>query len=504
MQTFVKLMLRLTTNVATSPAWRRRSSSATRVSAWKSRPPHSARTSASATETSSPSSARPRMRRTSADAQSSVRLPVAPVLMGFLYEAVGVDQRTDTRAQPLGQELRTRRVLGVDGEALAEREAEALGRAPELGDQRPGRFRIDVVDGERRDATPVVEAGGHQSRVHAGRKVRRRLDVDVGTEDEPRDGEGAQQIVERRLGMRVHRNARLGPEVLDDDFLHVAVALAEVANRAQRVHALARRLTDADEQPGGEGDLELARQLDGPQAAGRHLVGRVVVGEPRSEQPLGHALQHEAHAHADLAQRREIALAHHPGVDVGEERRLGQGELADGPQVAERRAVTVTAQELALDGEARLRLVTQREEGFLRSEPPARLNERHHFVGRHRVRARLARIATERAVAAIIAAEGGERHEDLLRKRHRPPPATIAHVPGASEELVEPRAGDVDQPAGFAVRDHFRPTLGRTSWAKRSRDANAALTSGRTGSPAVTYSRVMRSASATTTDSECE
>src|SRR5439155_20280603 len=97
------------------------------------------------------------MRRTSGEAQSGVRLPVAPVLMGFLDETVGVDQCAYARAQPLGQELRTHGVLGVDGEALAEREAEALGGVPELRDQRPGRFGIDVVDGQRRDAAPVVE-----------------------------------------------------------------------------------------------------------------------------------------------------------------------------------------------------------------------------------------------------------------------------------------------------------------------------------------------------------
>src|SRR3989442_8313561 len=118
MQTFVKLMLRFTTNVATSPTWRRRSSSATRVSAWTSRPPHSASRIASATDTSSPSRARPRTRRTSVEAQSSVKpgklpLPVAPVLMGFLYEAVGVDERTDAWAEALGQELRARLVTEI-------------------------------------------------------------------------------------------------------------------------------------------------------------------------------------------------------------------------------------------------------------------------------------------------------------------------------------------------------------------------------------------------------
>src|SRR5947209_10530648 len=230
MQTFVKLTLRFTTNVTTSPACRRRSSSATSVNAWTSRPLASASSIASATETSSPSSARESTRRTSAEAQSSVMpgtlpLPGAPVLMSFLYQTVGVDQRADAGTQALGQELRARCIFGVDGETFAERVAEALGRTPQLGDQRPRRFRIDVVDRQRRDPAPVVETGGEQSRIDTRREVRRRLDVDVGAEHEPRHGQRAQHVVESRLGLPVHGNTRLGPEVLDDDFLHVAVAL---------------------------------------------------------------------------------------------------------------------------------------------------------------------------------------------------------------------------------------------------------------------------------------
>src|SRR5262249_57105647 len=103
-----------------APARRRRSSSATSVSAWTSRPLASASSSASATETSSPSSARASTRRTSAEAQSSVKpgtlpLPGAPVLMSFLYQTVGVDQRADAGTQALAQELRPRAAFPAHG-----------------------------------------------------------------------------------------------------------------------------------------------------------------------------------------------------------------------------------------------------------------------------------------------------------------------------------------------------------------------------------------------------
>src|SRR5262245_57495652 len=168
MHTFVKLMLRLTTYVTTSPACRRLSSSATRVSAWKSRPSVAVSAIPSSIETSCPSSARTRIGRTSRETQSSEpsKLPAAPAFMGFLDESALVDQGLHARAQALVQALGARRELGIDRQTLAQDEALALGRAPELGDQRPRFLGVDVIEGERRDAAPVVEARCEQPRIH--------------------------------------------------------------------------------------------------------------------------------------------------------------------------------------------------------------------------------------------------------------------------------------------------------------------------------------------------
>src|SRR5213592_4194599 len=262
MQTLVKLMLRLTTYVTTSPTCRRRISSATSVMA-------------SSGESSEPSRMPVRMRRTSRDAPSRTaeRLPAAPVLMGFLHKAVAVDEGRDARASRLVQELRAFRELGIDRETLAEDEAHALGGTAELRDQRPRLLGVDVVGRERRDAAPVVEPRGQEAGVDPRREVRRRLDVHVGSEQEPADGDRAEQVPERRLGVVPHRNARLRAEVLDDDFLEVTVPLLKVANRRERVHPLARCLTDADENACRERDRELARERDRAQAPRRHLVG---------------------------------------------------------------------------------------------------------------------------------------------------------------------------------------------------------------------------------------
>src|SRR5437870_2666128 len=81
------------------------------------------------------------------------------------------------------------------------------------------------------------------------------------------------------------------------------------------------------------------------------------------------------------------------GMRVRQERRLRERERAHRTEIAERRAMAVTAQELAMGGKQRLRLVAEREQRFLRAEPRAGLCERDDFLGRHRVCAGFARIA---------------------------------------------------------------------------------------------------------------
>jgi len=360
----------------------------------------------SSTDTSWPSSALARIGRISRETQSSDA-------RRFLDETALVDQGRDARPKALVQELGARRELRIDREALAQDEALALGRAPELGDQRPRFLGVDVVEREGRDPAPVVESGRQQARIGARRKIRRRLDVHVRPEDEPRHGEGPEQVVEGWLGRVPHRDPRLGAEVLDDDLLDVPVPLVEVADRDERVHALPGRLADADEQARRERDAELPGERDRPDPPRGHLVRRTVVGHTALEEPVRESLEHQPHAHVDLTQRGQVTLGHDAGVRVRQQGRFLQNGLAHGVQVRQRRTVAVPSEELAMRREQRLRFVAEREEGFFGAEPAARLGERHDLVRRHRVGARLARVAAERAVAAVVAAEGRQGHEDL-------------------------------------------------------------------------------------------
>src|SRR5262250_669879 len=114
--------------------------------------------------------------------------------------------------------------------------------------------------------------------------------------------------------MIAHGNARLAAEVLDDDFLDVPVLLVEIPNRDERLDPLGCRLADPDQDAGREGDRELAGQRNGAKAPGGYLVRCAVVGQPGTEQALRERLEHDAHAYVDLAQRREVALAHEARV----------------------------------------------------------------------------------------------------------------------------------------------------------------------------------------------
>src|SRR3990167_5796057 len=146
--------------------------------------------------------------------------------------------------------------------------------------------------------------------------------------------------------------------------------------------------------------------------------------------------------------------------------------------------MAVPPQHLTVLGEARLGLVPEREQRLLGAEPPTRLREGHDLVGRERARAGLARIAPEGAVAAVVAAERGEGHEDLGREGHGTAAAAVAHLAGARAELGEALGRRLDQRARLRVRDHarLRGSRARTASAKRSMFASTARRSGTVGS----------------------
>src|SRR5262252_8713564 len=151
--------------------------------------------------------------------------------------------------------------------------------------------------------------------------------------------------------------------------------------------------------------------------------------------------------------------------------------------------MAVPAEEFAMPGEERLRLVAEGEQRLLRAQARAGLGQRHDLVRLHRVSTCLARVTAKGAVAAVVAAERGQRHEDLRRESGRAAAAPVAQLAGLEQELRECRRRRVDERARVLMRDHARrfavfffeasfealrddaadrESFGRTSLAKRS------------------------------------
>ena len=167
-------------------------------------------------------------------------------------------------------------VLGVDREARREREALGLGDLAQPVERGPRPLGVHVVGRHRRHTAPVVDACVEQHPEVVG-EVRRRLDVDLGREDDAGHGDRPEVLVARARGGEVHRGAGLRQEVLDDHLLHVAVLAMGRRDRLERDDAVGSGLADADEDAGREGDLEDARGVERRETSLWRLVGRAAV-----------------------------------------------------------------------------------------------------------------------------------------------------------------------------------------------------------------------------------
>ena len=124
-------------------------------------------------------------------------------------------------------------------------------------------------------------------------------------------------LVQRRLGRIGHARAGLGAEVLDDDFLDVAVALVDVADGQQRLDALGARLADADQEPVVNGTRARPAASSVARRTAGVLSGEPKCGPPRSRQRVGRRLQHDALRDGDLRSRRSQPSSMTPGLRCG-------------------------------------------------------------------------------------------------------------------------------------------------------------------------------------------
>jgi hypothetical protein len=178
----------------------------------------------------------------------------------------------------------------------------------------------------------------------------------------------------------LHRGARLRAEVLDDDLLEMVVAAVELADREERLSALAWGLADADEDAGRERDGQATGVLDRPQAHGRLLVGRAEVRSAPGGQPLGRRLQHQPHRGAHVLESGHLLPGHDARIQVRQQARLLDHSDRDRAKVLERRPVAALGEPCPCDRIAVLRPVAEREQRLLAAGPPARVGDGHDLL----------------------------------------------------------------------------------------------------------------------------
>ena len=298
--------------------------------------------------------------------------------------AVRAHQRGDGRPHLAGEvRIGPRRELRIDREAFAELLAPGRRGGRERLDRGPGLLGVHVVGGERRHAAPVVDPRIQQPRLLVGiGQVRRRLQVHPRSEDDARGRDGREELLVARLGRRVHRGPGLGPEVLDDHLLHVAVPAVQVADLEEALGALAEGLPDPDEDARRERDREPPRVLDRAEAHGGELVRRPEVRPAALGQARARGLEHHAHRCRHVTQARLLLVRHHPGVEVREQPRLLDHPDRDRPHVVERGPVAALVEPVAGGVVPVLGAVAQREERFLAAHRSTGIGDRHDLLGR--------------------------------------------------------------------------------------------------------------------------
>jgi hypothetical protein len=347
-------------------------------------------------------------------------------------------------------------VLRIDGKPGSQLEAAAPRRVGEPLDLGPGRLGIDVVDGDGRHAAPVVDARVEQAREVVEREVRGGLHVPRRAEQDPRNCDRPELVVERGLGMRRHPRPGLRTEVLDDDLLHVTVLLAERLQREERVDSLLPRLADADEDPARERDPELTREPDRLEPAGGDLVRRGPVRPAARPEPPCRGLEHDPHRRRYRPERLELFAGHHARIEMRQEAGFLEDEAGAALEVPERRLAAERPELLAGDLVAKLGLVAEREQRLAAAGGGTGARDLEHLVLGH-VRALAAlRRASEGAVPADVAAQRRQRDEHLRRVGDDWRAAQAACL---DQQLVKGRGEHFDRDARHSASIRRSPAL---------------------------------------------
>ena len=126
-------------------------------------------------------------------------------------------------------------------------------------------------------------------------------------------------------------------------------------------------------------------------------------------------LQHHAHGRGHRLEALEVLPGQHARVQVRQQAGLLQHPDRHGPDVGQGVVVAVGVQPLPRLGPSLLWLVTQREQGLLAAHGRALAGDGEHLVRLQVQAVQAVRDGGERAVAAAVPAQPGQRDEDLAR-----------------------------------------------------------------------------------------
>jgi hypothetical protein len=229
-------------------------------------------------------------------------------------------------------------------------------------------------------------------------------------------------IIEVGFGRVRHRRSRLGAEILDDDFLQVAVLVVHVTQREQRLDAFATRFADPDQ--------ETRRVRDSHATAARSDSSAAPATCPASEnedrrvrRAGRRALEHHTHRHRVRTELLQLSFAQHAGIEVRQQARRVEHGSRRLREVVGRRRSPELRQCIARDRITQLRLVAQREQRLLAAGRSPGASDLEHVVDRQVGFRQVTRPMRERAVVTHVAAELRQRDEDLARIADRAPEA---------------------------------------------------------------------------------
>ncbi len=203
-------------------------------------------------------------------------------------------------------------------------------------------------------------------------------------------------------------------EVLHDHFLNVPILLVQCTNREQGIESLLEGLTNPDQDSGRKCHGKFSRFLDRAQAQCRNFVGSFEMRQAFAHQPGTDCFEHQTHADVRFPEALQRRAIHHAGIRMRQQTRAFQHHFGHRRCVIQRARKALPPQKLARFGKNTFRLIAQAKKRLFATGCAALFSNREDLIRCHEMRAGLAGILAEGAVAAVIAAQRGQGNENFF------------------------------------------------------------------------------------------